>query len=389
MFENNKWIYSTSLIVVAIVALFFFSRQKEYSLTDEVTKENKRDKSIYVMAAIMIGYIVFWAAIRNGYVDTVAYIQNYIRLDASQPLLAPWKQVDGDFLSKAPLFDTFELLLKKMGFDWHFYLGSIAVVSGACVVYGIGRFTDDVALSGFLFITTMNFLWLFNGARQMVVVCVMFAALRLIFEKKWIKYFILVFIMYFVHKSCIIFVPLYFIANMKNWSYGIYTCILVTIVMTLAFPGQITAMLDSSFEEYNVVEEFAKDDGANVLRFLVAMVPPVIAFIYRRELAAFNNRRVNVLTNISLINAGLYAVATVTSGVYMGRIPVYTEIYNLIYLPFLLNRVVSKDVKNTLLILCILFYLVFYGLQMAEISYYSTDVFEGLNYLKEIGVSVA
>lgn len=378
MFDNNKWVYTSALVVVALVGLFMNSRQKQYSLIDTVNATHKRDKAIYIAAFIMVGYIVYWAAIRNAFVDTSAYIEGYKNLDASKSIWSAWQRVDGDFTNKAPLFRMYELILRKMGFHWHFFLGSIAVYSGVCIAYGIGRHTDDVALSCYLFIATHSFLWLFNGARQMIVIATMFAALRLIYEKKLVKFLILFAIMYFVHSTCIIFIPLYFIANMKPWSYGIYICILVTIVMTVAFPGRITAMLDSSFEEYNVAEQFAEDDGVSIFRFLVAMVPPAIAFVYRKQLMAFEDRRVNVLTNIALINGGLYAVAVVTSGVYMGRIPAYTEIYNIVFLPFLLKRAADKRMRNTLMVAAIILYFVFYALLMNDVSYYSTDVFEGL-----------
>ena len=379
MFANNVWIYHASLIIVAIVAMIMYSQQQEeYSLVD-FGKGKKRNRNIYAMTIFMIGYIVFWAAIRNAFVDTSAYILAYKNINASSSIISMWKREDGDFLSKSPLYDTFQLLLKKMGFHWHVYLALVAIITGACIIYGIGKYTDDVAMSGFLFITSFNFIWMFNGIRQMLVVAVMFAALRLISEKKLIKFLMLVFIMYFIHKTCIIFVPIYFIANMKNWSYGIYACILITMIMTLAFPGRITGMLDSAFDEYNVAEEFANDDGTNIFRFLVAMVPPVIAYVYRKRLLEFENNEVKVLTNISLINAGLYAVSTVTSGIYMGRLPMYTEIFNIIFLPFLIKKAAKKEIQRTLFLGLVFFYLALYIYQVATSNlYYSTDLIEAL-----------
>lgn len=380
MFEYNTWVYYSALIVSGIVAVIMYSRQKEYSLIDVVSKYYKRDKTIYFMTFIIIGYIVFWAAVRNGIIDTAEYIDNYINLDSKTSIFSLWGREGGRFDNKAPLFYTFQLILKKLGFSWKGYLATIAIISGIFIIYGIGRYTDDVALSGYLFVTTTEFFWLFNGVRQMLVVAIMFAAFRLIYEKKFVVFLILVAVMYFIHTTAIIFIPIYFIANMKNWSFGIFICITATVIITVAFPGRITALLASAFSEYNVEKAFAQDDGANILRFLVAMVTPTLAFIYRNKLAEYNDAKINVLINISLINAGLQAVAVVTSGIYMGRLPIYTEIFNLVFLPFLIKKVVGQREKNAILISCIVLYFLFFYLQSKDGGMiYTTHLFSSMD----------
>ena len=380
MFEYNTWVYYSALIVSGIVAVIMYSRQKEYSLIDVVDKHYKRDKMIYFMAFLIIGYIVFWAAVRNGVIDTAEYIDNYLNLDEKTSILSLWGRDDGRFDNKAPLFYTFQLIMKRLGFSWKGYLAAIAIISGIFIIYGLGRYTDDIALSGYLFVTTTEFFWLFNGVRQMIVVAIMFAAFRLIYEKKFIYFLILATIMYFIHTTAIIFIPIFFIANMKNWSFGIFICITVTVIVTVAFPGRITALLSSAFSEYNVEKVFAQDDGANILRFLVAMVTPILAFIYRNKLAEYNDAKINVLINISLINAGLQAVAVVTSGIYMGRLPIYTEIFNLVFLPFLIKKVVGQREKNAILISCIVLYFIFFYLQSKDGGMiYTTHLFSSMD----------
>ena len=349
----------------------------EYSLLDaEGQVRKRRDGIVYIITFILVGYIIFWVAIRNGISDTYIYIKHYNQLSTKIDL----KYLFTSDKVKAPLFELYQIILRRMGLDFHWFIGSVSVASGVCIYYAFSRYSDDVAFSFYLFMTSMYFYsWLMNGIRQFLVVCIFFAAFRLVAEKKFWKLLLLVAVCYFIHETAIMFIPIYFIANMKNWSWGIYACVLATIALALIFPDQLMSFLDDSFDEYNVVEQTANDDGVNILRFFVAMVPAVLAFAYRKRLNEFDNPYIKVLVNLSLVTAGLYAVGVTTSGVLMGRLPVYTEIFNFLFLPFLIRRVLPKRVRGTVWVAAVAFYFLYFYLQLNEKTYYTTDLIESLN----------
>ncbi|MBR2589947.1 MAG: EpsG family protein [Clostridia bacterium] len=377
MFEQNRWVYYLALILCGLCALIINQRNVNYSILDDKSQK-QRQKIVYILTFVMFAYITFWAAIRNGVADTAAYINNYKALSTDisiKELFFSDKDASGD---KAPLFVLYQLVLKRLGFRWQFYLASIAIVSGFCIYKGISRYSDDVIISYYIFITGLYYTWLFNGMRQFLVAAILFANFKWVVEKKLWKVLLLVFVLYFVHKTAWTFIPVYFIANMKNWSYGIYACILATMAVVILFPNQFTALLDSSFEEYDVAEQFAEDDGVNILRFLVSMVTPVLAFVYKDKIAEFNSPDINVLVNMSLITGGLYAVGVVTSGIYMGRLPLYTDIFGLILFPFILKRVLPKQTKGPIFATSLIFYGVYFYLQTRD-SYYTTNWFASMD----------
>ena len=377
LFADGRWIYFLALLLSGLAVLYLNANQIEYSLLDaEGNVRQKRDRMVYMVTFLLVGYIIFWAAIRNGIADTYTYIQHYNSLSKEINL----KELFTSDEVKAPLFELYQILLKRLGLNFHWFIGSVAVFSGACIYYAFSRYSDDVAFSFYLFMTSLYFYsWLMNGIRQFLVVCIFFAAFRLIAEKKLIKLLILVAFCYFIHKTAIIFIPIYFIANMKNWSYGIYACVLATMALALIFPDQFIALVDDSFQEYNVAEQLETDDGVNILRFMVAMVPAILAFVFKKELKEFNNPYINVMTNLSLVTAGLYAVGVATSGILMGRLPVYTEIFNFLFLPFLIRRVLPKQVRGPIWVAAILLYFLHFYLQAKEGTYYTTDLFPSLD----------
>lgn len=374
---DGRWIYFLALALSGIAAIFLNANQIEYSLLDSNGQvRKKRARAVYVVTFVLVGYIVFWAAIRNGIADTYTYIKSYNQLSTEIDLKELF--FSGDV--KAPLFVLYQIVLKRLGLDFHWFIGSVSVISGICIYYAFSHYSDDVAFSFYLFMTSLYFYsWLMNGSRQFLVVCIFFAAFRLIAEKKLVKILILVAICYFIHKTAILIIPIYFIANLKNWSYGIYICILGTMALALIFPDQFLSFLDDSLEEYNVVEQASGDDGVNILRLLVALVPAGLAFVYKKKLAEFDSPYVKIMINLSLITAGLYAVGVATSGILMGRLPVYTEIFNFLFLPFLIHQVIPKKVRGPIWVAAILLYFLHFYLQAKEGTYYTTDWFASLN----------
>lgn len=375
MFDQNVWVYYLALLVCGAGAFILKSSNTEYSLID-ATSGIKRDKIVWFVTFLMMGYIVFWAAVRNGVVDTAQYIESYRNL-------SPNTSIKSLFLSKsekAPLFKSYQVILRKLGFNWQQYLASIAIITGVFTWYGISKYSDDVALSMYLFMTGLYFYWMFNGIRQFLVVAILFASLRLIAEKKLWKFLLIIFILYFLHKTVIIMIPIYFIANMKNWSWGIYACVLATMAVVLLFPNEFVELLNDNYTDTNVTEQFAKDDGVNILRFLVAMVTPTLAFVYKDRLAEFDNPYVNVMINLSMVSAGLYAVGVVTSGVYIGRLPMFVDMYGIIFLPFMIRRVLPKETRGPIFVACIALYFLYFYLQANEgLIYYTTNWFDKMD----------
>ena len=177
---TNVWVYYSFFLVILVFGLLF--SKYEYAPVFS-NGAYKRNKNVMIISFILIGYITFWAAIRNGVADTSTYIYGYETINSNVNILEVFRGED-----KAPLFTVYQIVLKRLGFDYHFYLASIAVISGVCIAYGIGAYTDDLFFSAFIFVASTNYTWMFNGIRQFLVVSIIFASTRLIVEKKLFKF---------------------------------------------------------------------------------------------------------------------------------------------------------------------------------------------------------
>ena len=101
-------------------------------------------------------------------------------------------------------------------------------------------------------------------------------------------------------------------------------------------------------------------------------VPPVIAFWGRKILERKENAFINICINMSVICAGIYFLGIFTSGILVGRLPIYFEIYNMILLPYLLKECFAEESSKIMFVLCTIGFLGFYYLQMKN-SYYVSE----------------
>lgn len=142
----------------------------------------------------------------------------------------------------------------------------------------------------------------------------------------------------------------------------------VTLLM-VAYVDQFTNILDSVLYDTqyaNVVNDWTSfnDDGTNPIRVLVYTAPTILAIIGRSYIKNEDDRVINFCVNMSMISTGLYIISMVTSGIFIGRLPIYASLYNYILLPWEINHFFSEKSAKVVRGSVIVLYLAFYYYQM-------------------------
>ena len=104
--------------------------------------------------------------------------------------------------------------------------------------------------------------------------------------------------------------------------------------------------------------------GTNILRVIVYSVPLLLSIVGKRYIYEANDPLINLCVNCSVITTALYAISAVTSGIYFGRLPIYTSLTGYILLPWLINHMFEK--KSAILVKLLMFgcYFLFFYYQM-------------------------
>ena len=325
-------------------------------------KEERRATWTYAWF-VMLPIILFAAFRWNYFGDTNMYIREYQSIPASLSGKLEYirsVQKDVGFYSLGAFLSIF------FGRHFRYFFLTIALIQGYCVMKTYRKYSVDFWLSIFFFIASTDiYSWMFNGVRQFTAVAIIFGTSDWIFKKKYVKACIAICIASLFHKSALMMLPIIFIVQGRPWNWKTLLVILGTIVIMNA-SGLFTSVLDTALQDTqyrNVVSDWThgNDDGTNPIRVLVYSVPTLLSIPCRKKIIKSGDRVVQIACNMSIISSALYLVSMVTSGIFVGRLPIYCSLYATgILLPWEFKHVYGKSMKS----LAIVCFLMFYYIQM-------------------------
>lgn len=352
-------------IFIWLALMFVFAHRKHWIKTEIVC-----GKTVYryqMWFAMLVFAPVIWIAGSRGWVgDTWLYLLLYRQMPRS-PFAIPSHLATVD---KDKGFTVLSMIIKLFaGNDTLVYLMVIAIIQGIVLIVIFRKYSVNYLLSVFLFIASADYVsWMMNGLRQFMAVTIMFAATGLMLKKKYAPLIIVILIASTMHRSALIMIPLVFVAQGKAWNKKTLTFIFVAL-MGILFVGQFTNFLNDALQETqykNVMSDAAmfNDNGTNPIRVIVYSLPAIISFFGRRSIRQVDEPMVNLCTNMSIISMGLYLVSMVTSGVFLGRLPIYVSLYGYMLLPWELEYLFTRKSRRYAYMMLIGVYLFYYYYQM-------------------------
>ena len=332
-------------------------------------KEERRATWTYAWFVMLP--IILFAGMRSIYfADTLNYVRSFQSIPSS--LIGKWEYATVTYTKDHGFYLLGAFLSIFLGVHARYYLIIIALIQGILLTRTYRKFSDDFWFSIFLFIASMDiYSWMYNGMRQFVAVAITLLAFEPIVRKKYIKAAAIIVFASFFHQSALMMLPIIFIVQGRPWNWKTLLVIAGTI-FAMAFSGVFSSALDSALRDtqyQNVVSDWTKwqDDGTNPLRVLVYSVPAILSLFCRKKIIKSGNRVIQVACNMSIIASALYLISMVTSGLFIGRLPIYCSLYaNGILLPWELKYVFGKNLRLAAIACYVMFYVIqvfiFWGL---------------------------
>lgn len=312
--------------------------------------------------------IILWAGFRTGagYVDTNAYIKFYEMAPVGLNNLISYIK---ESYSEDPGFTVYTSIIKTVfGNGYTPFLFITASIQGLIIASFYRKYSSNFMMSIFLFIaSTEYFSWIFNGMRQFLAVTIVLAGFQLYLDKKYIRYLFIILLASSFHMSAIIMLPIAFVAKGTPWNKRTLLTIAVALIAVFA-TERFTNVLDSAMQYTQYSDAVGSwmegmDDGTNPVRVLVHAVPTLLAFVGRVNLKKVDNPIINISINMSIISTSLWLISMVTSGIYLGRLPIYASLFNYILLPFQIESLFKEKSVKMVRVTVIMMYLLYYYYQ--------------------------
>lgn len=250
------------------------------------------------------------------------------------------------------------------------YLLIIGIIQLGILAYIYSKYSCDYWFSIFVFVASTDYMsWCHNGMRQFLAVCVVFLSTKWIIEKNYIPAVITVLLAATFHGSALLMLPIIFIIQGKAFNKKTVLCIIVAIG-ALVFIDQFTNVLEvmlSDTQYTNVVSDWqsGNDDGMNPIRVLVYSVPTLLAIMGYQIIKKEDNPVINMCVNASVVSTGIALVAMGTSGIFIGRLPIYCSLYATgILLPWEIKNLFTQSSSRMVYIIAIICYIAFFYYQM-------------------------
>lgn len=338
-----------SFLILAYVLLFV-----AYNKTQIVGNINK-EESYYVPKAltfIPVLYVALFVCFRDEVLDTYFYIGDFKNMPTN------WESVKvytADSGSKGfhAIMALFKMYISENYYLWLTFMGGISL-------YSLFRYyrvhSCNYALTFYLFIASTSFTWLINGARQFVAVCVLIGFIDWFLvgtKKQKIMYILLALGMSTIHSSAWFVLPLVYICSrgkmLDKWMFLVTVGAIVGTMMM----GDI---MDVAAEVMNKEYDLSESTGSSVIRLVISAVPLALVLFKFREIKRDATPLISFCVNMSLVGVCFYFASTFSSGILVGRMPIYFTVYNFILLPWLLKRYYNSGVVLVGCILCYTFY---------------------------------
>lgn len=353
-------VYWSIFAYTSVVSLFGMQISEKNKFKNQKNANDSNNISLF-FAILSFLLLIFFVGCRSEFNDTYYYrdvYEYYITGNFSQIKSI----LESNSKSKCFLLlqCLFKLLISKKYVVWFF---ALAIFQMGAIIKLYYKYSVDYFLTAYLFIASGSFTWLMSGIRQFLAVAIVLYGFDYILERKTKKFIFLVIIASLFHISAIIWLPVYFICTIKPWSSKMIMLTLGAVILILLL-DKFTNVFEDVLADTNysgITESFGNGNGVSAIRVIVTCVPWVLALVCKRQIESENNKFLNVCVNLSFISSAIYFIGMFTSGIIVGRIPMYFMLVNYLIIPWIINKYFSRSSCLMLkLTCCFMYFLYFY-----------------------------
>lgn len=349
------WILIWIAIVAAVSYKYDFTSQ-ETVMGRTVSRYSRRWTLVLILPLLLL------AANRSDVGDTYSYVKGFASMPETLTGLGAYIETltkDEGFYILAALI---RILITR---DVKVYFFILAAIQALLLFSVYRKYSPNLLVTFFLFIASTDYIsWMYNGIRQFLAVTITFACLPLLLKKKYIPAILLTLLAATIHGSALLVIPFFFVVNGKAWN-GRTLLFLLGVMAVVVFVDKFTPLLDTLLQETqyeNVVSDWRSwdDDGTNFFRVAVYSVPVLLSVVGMRFIREADDPVINLSVNMSIISMGFYIISMFTSGIFIGRLPIYFSLYNYILLPWQIKHMFNRESARLVYGVMVAAYLGFY-----------------------------
>lgn len=320
------------IIVFAVIMAWLSENTSRHRLNEDGKRVYAyKDKIFYFILAASMAVFV---GLRTRGNDTYTYRRMYENIGTGLEYLA---YIDWSNISAAPGLQCYCMILKTLGATTQDYFMLTALITVGIYLWFIRKYTSNIFLSIFYFITMGAYTFTMAAIKQTLAVAFLLLATDNAIRKRWGHYLFWVAFAELFHPYAFIYLVVPFV-TFAPWSRGTRFLLAGSVFVAL-FMSRFLGAIDSVTEAlgYNYDANEFTGAGVNIFRVLVVWVPLVLSFLQKEKLRRSEDRAMNIIVNLMMVNAVIMFIGLFGTANYFARLANYFLIFQTIALPWLLR----------------------------------------------------
>ncbi len=343
-------------------------------------KKNGKVRWDIFLVLLTVGAVLF-SGLRTEYNDTWAYRTSFQNAEPVSVFLANPKNRE---ILRNPLFYFLESWIREQTDNYHIFLMLFAAFDVTVLIWFIRKYSGKnfpYAILYFFCIGTYMFgMGAIKQTTAMAIICV---AVDKMLQKKWVAYYLLVFIAGLMHTYAFMFLLIPFIADKKPWGWKIFLLCGLTFVVLMTFESTISKVLEFADQAGKTVASYEVFDGKqmNVFRVGVYGIVPLFSLAAYKLIVKQMDATKSLFIDFSVISFMFMLLASMNGANMFGRLARYFVTYGVIVLPWIIDQVIAKNSAKWIKVLASFLFVAFYLYDIKDYQRYAISIFEFLESL--------
>lgn len=330
--------------------------------TNRIEKRYLRRKSDMFMIIVII-WMTCFSFLRTRYNDTFQYI---ILFEEAIPVREGFST--GAFLQLAgnPGSLLYRSIIHDLTDNYHIYFLFPALMSSFAVIKLFKHYSVDPAFSLLIFFSIGTYVMFIAALKQSMAMFFLLMALPYALEKKYIRFYLLVIVAILFHTHAFLFAIVPFLTE-KPWSKVTWMLLAAMLFAMATYDETLGAFMEFAQSIGATVAEREVFDGhsINILRVLVYWIPALLALFFRRTLFQNSTKVENLFANMSIASALILTIGLREGANLYARMAAYFEIGTAISIPWMINKIFTKQSAQFLTVLASALYFIYFLYEFA------------------------
>ena len=296
----------------------------------------RRRSDIFMI--IVIVWMTCFSFLRTAYNDTGNYIYDFYNL--TDPIDQYLSESNLLKVGDNPLFYLYQTIVHELTNDYHILFFFPAFFNSIAVVKFFKKYSTNTAFTLLVFYSIGTYVMYIAAMKQSIAVGILLIALPYAIDKKYVKFYILVFFAMLFHTHAFVFLAVPFFFG-KPWGKVTWILLLAVLFSMATYDTTFGALMNTAISMgINIVDwELFDGHSINLIRVIVYWIPAVLALVFRRRLFFDSTRAENLFTNMAIGAAFIITIGLRQGANLFARMAAYYEISVGIALPWMIKKI--------------------------------------------------